>query len=129
MKNIFTLSLILLVSGVLSSSQLAYSDKDFVGSWKIKTIIKSNGKRKKGDHLVTFFADHTTVSQDLSSKTSRYGKWFYNSLLNQIQLTNDEKDSEIMDVLKVSKTKLVLSTDGKTFKLVKKKMTIENPNH
>lgn len=124
MKHVFTTFLLVVFAGISLSLQSAYKTEDFVGSWKIKSITKSSGTHKKGDKIVTFNKDNTTISYDKSSKSSRYGKWFYNPVTEQIQVSNEDGENEIMDVVKLTKSKLELFGDGKSFLLVR----VKSPN-
>lgn len=121
MKNIFFSTLIIALTGILLSFQHAFEESDLIGSWKVKSIIKSSGKRKKGDKIITFTEDHQYISRDIQSDESRNGTWFYDLDTQELRCKMaTSEDWEVMNVEKLTHSKLILTAEGKTMNLVKK---------
>lgn len=120
MKNFVLSTLVLALTGVLLSIQTAINENDLIGSWKVKSVIKSNGKRKKGDKIVTFSADHQYISKDVESNESRNGKWFYDLDTQELRCKMETSEEwEVLNIEKLTRSKLTVTAGGKTMYLVK----------
>lgn len=120
MKFVLKPLLFITVINMLLSAQFSYSEQDLIGNWKVKTVIKSSGKRERGEKILSFYPDKTFVSKDIDSGRTRTGIWRYDAESNQLNLLIGEKEEwEAIEVVKLTKKQMVVKEEGKTIKCVR----------
>ncbi len=109
---------------ILLSIQLSHSEQDLIGDWKVKTVIKTSGKRERGEKILSFYADKTFVSKNIESDRAKTGIWRYDPSSEVIYLKIGEKELwEAIDLVKLTKKQMVVKEEGKTIKCVRVETT------
>ncbi len=101
------------------SFSLEQSEKKFIGSWKVITVIKEDGTRKEGRKTITF-RENGSFESLKDNGTIMTGFWKYDKKHSLLQMSDETKKQWIdFKVLKLTRKELILKDETKTYETVK----------
>ena len=103
----------------LSSFDSSKRVNKLIGTWKVESVARPDGRIKEGRKTITFSKDGKVISEkDTGSKMT--GLWEFDG--DVLLIYKESKDKgEKFTVLKLTRKKLILKDDRKTYTAVKVK--------